>query len=262
MATWPDGAGAGHGRYRPGPDGLHRIPKAAPRHPMRTINHASGHYPTPTRGWTSWSGLTSRALPPSSVEGNITSIGNMTSSDIMVHPSYAGVSGAGKVPAPAGPRDQHHRFPRQHPSAPSKNRDTIDVVFDEVSEKKPSRSRWMPPAVSIADGYMLNKTAAVPAEIPCAAPPVSWIRCPALWPRCERRRAGRPPPPCPPRWSCVMPRTANTSSPRSTPRWRATSANVTPTIYRVRELPLEGGFHRRAQTALDVESLQPEPTRR
>ena len=31
------------------------------------------------------------------VEGNITNIGKMTSSDIMVYPNYSGVSGAGKV---------------------------------------------------------------------------------------------------------------------------------------------------------------------
>ena len=79
------------------------------------------------------------------VEGNITSIGKMTSSDIMVYPSYSGVSGAGKVTLRLqARRDQYHRLLRQHQVYNVEN-PTIrsTVVFDEVSEK-PCPSRWMP----------------------------------------------------------------------------------------------------------------------
>ena len=151
------------------------------------------------------------------VEGNITSIGKMTSSDIMVYPSYSGVSGAGKVTLRLQARVTNTTdYSGNIKCTVEKPYDTIDVVFDEVSEKTVPVTVDAS-AVSIADGYMLNKTSAVPAEITLRGPTseldqISQVVAPVTtrWPT---------PPPRPPRWSCGT-RTA-TPSPRSTPRWTA-----------------------------------------
>lgn len=103
------------------------------------------------------------------VTGNSTIIGNIQNSDIMVYPSYAGVSGAGKVTLRLQARLVNTTdFPGDIECV-VENPKTIDVVFDEVSEKT------LPitvdaSAVSVADGYMLNKTTAVPAEITLRGP--------------------------------------------------------------------------------------------
>ena len=104
------------------------------------------------------------------VEGNITSIGKMTSSDIMVYPSYSGVSGAGKVTLRLQARVTNTTdYSGNIKCTVEKPYDTIDVVFDEVSEKTVPVTVDAS-AVSIADGYMLNKTSAVPAEITLRGP--------------------------------------------------------------------------------------------
>ncbi len=103
------------------------------------------------------------------VTGNSTIIGNIQNSDIMVYPSYAGVSGAGKVTLRLQARLVNTTDFPGNIECVVENPKTIDVVFDEVSEKT------LPitvdaSAVSVADGYMLNKTTAVPAEITLRGP--------------------------------------------------------------------------------------------
>lgn len=103
------------------------------------------------------------------VTGNSTIIGNIQDSDIMVYPSYAGVSGAGKVTLRLQARLVNTTDFPGNIECVVENPKTIDVVFDEVSEKT------LPitvdaSAVSVADGYMLNKTTAVPAEITLRGP--------------------------------------------------------------------------------------------
>ena len=103
------------------------------------------------------------------VTGNSTIIGNIQNSDIMVYPSYAGVSGAGKVTLRLQARLVNTTDLPGNIECVVENPKTIDVVFDEVSEKT------LPitvdaSAVSVADGYMLNKTTAVPAEITLRGP--------------------------------------------------------------------------------------------
>lgn len=103
------------------------------------------------------------------VTGNSTIIGNVQNSDIMVYPSYAGVSGAGKVTLRLQARLVNTTDFPGNIECVVENPKTIDVVFDEVSEKT------LPitvdaSAVSVADGYMLNKTTAVPAEITLRGP--------------------------------------------------------------------------------------------
>lgn len=103
------------------------------------------------------------------VTGNSTIIGNIQNSDIMVYPSYAGVSGAGKVTLRLQARLVNTTdFPGDI-DCTVEDPKTIDVVFDEVSEVT------LPVTVdasnvSVAEGYMLNKTAAVPAEITLRGP--------------------------------------------------------------------------------------------
>ena len=103
------------------------------------------------------------------VTGNSTIIGNIQNSDIMVYPSYAGVSGAGKVTLRLQARLVNTTDFSGDIECTVEDPKTIDVVFDEVSEKT------LPvtvdaSGVSVADGYMLNKTAAVPAEITLRGP--------------------------------------------------------------------------------------------
>lgn len=103
------------------------------------------------------------------VTGNSTIIGNIQNSDIMVYPSYAGVSGAGKVTLRLQARLVNTTDFPGNIECVVENPKTIDVVFDEVSEKT------LPitvdaSSVSVADGYMLNKTTAVPAEITLRGP--------------------------------------------------------------------------------------------
>lgn len=103
------------------------------------------------------------------VTGNSTIIGNIQNSDIMVYPSYAGVSGAGKVTLRLQARLVNTTDFPGNIECVVENPKTIDVFFDEVSEKA------LPitvdaSAVSVADGYMLNKTTAVPAEITLRGP--------------------------------------------------------------------------------------------
>ena len=104
------------------------------------------------------------------VEGNSTIIGNIQNSDIMVYPSYAGVSGAGKVTLRLQARVTNTTdYSGNIKCTVEAPYDTIDVMFDEVSEKTVPITVDAS-AVSIADGYMLNKTAAVPAEITLRGP--------------------------------------------------------------------------------------------
>lgn len=104
-----------------------------------------------------------------SVSGNTTIIGNLDESDILVYPSYAGVTGAGRVTLRLQARLANTTdFPGDIDCSVVSPQ-TIDVVFDEVSEKT------LPitvdaSSVTVADGYMLNRTAAVPSEITLRGP--------------------------------------------------------------------------------------------
>ena len=103
------------------------------------------------------------------VDGNSTIIGNITNSDIMVYPSYAGVSGAGRVTLRLQARLVNTTdFPGDIECTVESPR-TIEVVFDEVSEKTLAVTVDAS-AVSVAEGYMLNRSAAVPAEITLRGP--------------------------------------------------------------------------------------------
>ena len=185
------------------------------------------------------------------VEGNITSIGKMTSSDIMVYPSYSGVSGAGKVTLRLQARVTNTTdFPGDI-ECTVESPDTIDVVFDEVSEKT-FPVTVDASAVPISNGYMLNKTTAVPAEITLRGPTseldqVSSIVAPV---QIDGELAD----------TTTVPATLQLRDEVGnvfTPQYismESDSANVTLTVYQVRELPLKVDFIG-TPNGFDVESL-------
>lgn len=185
------------------------------------------------------------------VEGNGTIIGNIQNSDIMVYPSYAGVSGPGKVTLRLQARVTNTTdFPGDI-ECTVESPDTIDVVFDEVSEKT-FPVTVDASAVPISNGYMLNKTTAVPAEITLRGPTseldqVSSIVAPVQ----------------------IDGELADTTTVAATLQLRdevgnvftpqyismeSDSANVTLTVYQVRELPLKVDFIG-TPNGFDVESL-------
>ena len=128
---------------------------------------------------------------------------------------------------------------------------TIDVVFDEVSEKTVPVTVDAS-AVTISNGYMLNKTTAVPAEITLRGPTseldqVSSIVAPV---QMDGELAD----------TTTVPATLELRDEEGnafTPQYismESDSANVTLTVYQVRELPLEVDFIG-TPNGFDVESL-------
>ena len=180
-----------------------------------------------------------------------TIIGNIRSADIMVYPSYAGVSGAGKVTLRLQARVTNTTdFPGDI-ECTVESPSTIDVVFDEVSEKTVPVTVDAS-AVTISSGYMLNKTTAVPAEITLRGPTseldqVSSIVAPV---QVDGELAD----------TTTVPATLELRDEEGnafTPQYismESDSANVTLTVYQVRELPLEVDFIG-APNGFDVESL-------
>lgn len=185
------------------------------------------------------------------VEGNGTIIGNIQNSDIMVYPSYAGVSGPGKVTLRLQARVTNTTdFPGDI-ECTVESPDTIDVVFDEVSEKT-FPVTVDASAVPISNGYMLNKTTAVPAEITLRGPTseldqVSSIVAPV---QIDGELAD----------TTTVPATLQLRDEVGnvfTPQYismESDSANVTLTVYQVRELPLKVDFIG-TPNGFDVESL-------
>ncbi len=186
------------------------------------------------------------------VEGNSTIIGNIQNSDIMVYPSYAGVSGAGKVSLRLQARVTNTTDFPGNIECTVENPETIDVVFDEVSEKTVPVTVDAS-AVPISTGYMLNRTAAVPAEITLRGPTseldqVSSIVAPV---QTDGELVAD---------TTTVPATlelrdaeGNVFTPQYT-SMESDSANVTLTVYQVRELPLKVDFIG-TPNGFDVESL-------
>lgn len=188
------------------------------------------------------------------VEGSGTVIGQLNAEDLMVYPSYSSVTGAGEQTLTLQARIANNQFannagnveltvlsPRQ-----------VTVVFDRVGEKTlpvTVESR----GVRIADGYMLYRSSAVPAEVTVTGPQSeldaissvvasvtgdselsdSTSVATALQLRDEN---------------------GNTLSPEYA-SLDSESANVTLTVYQVRELPLAIDFIN-VPTGFDTSSLQ------
>ena len=186
------------------------------------------------------------------VTGNSTIIGNIQNSDIMVYPSYAGVSGAGKVTLRLQARLVNTTDFPGNIECVVENPKTIDVVFDEVSEKT------LPitvdaSAVSVADGYMLNKTTAVPAEITLRGPTTELDQVASVVATVPGDGELSD--------TTTVPATLELSDENGEPfppqytTMDSDTANVTLTIYQVRELPLVVDFIG-TPTNFDTKSLK------
>ena len=173
------------------------------------------------------------------VAGNTTIIGNIENSDIMVYPSYSGVSGAGKVSLRLQARLANTTdFPGDIECTVETPK-TIDVVFDEVSEKV------LPitvdaSGVEVASGYILNKTAAVPAEVTLRGPTSELERITSVVATVSSDKKLSD--------TTTVPAALELRDENGivyTPQYttmESDTANVTLTIYQVRELPLEVDF--------------------
>ena len=186
------------------------------------------------------------------VSGNSTIIGNIQNSDIMVYPSYSGVSGPGKVTLRLQARLVNTTdFPGDI-ECTVENPKTIDVFFDEVSEKT------LPitvdaSGVSVADGYMLNKTTAVPAEITLRGPTSELDRISSVVATVSSDSQLSD--------TTTVPATLELRDENGAPfttqytTMDSETANITLTIYQVRELPLTVDFIG-APTNFDADSLK------
>lgn len=186
------------------------------------------------------------------VTGNSTIIGNVQNSDIMVYPSYAGVSGAGKVTLRLQARLVNTTdFPGDI-ECTVEDPKTIDVVFDEVSEVT------LPvtvdaSGVSVAEGYMLNKTSAVPAEITLRGP-ISELEQIASVVATVSSDSDLSDTTTVPATLELRDENGSVFTPQYT-TMDSDTANVTLTVYQVRELPLVVDFIG-TPSNFDVDSLK------
>ena len=103
------------------------------------------------------------------IEGSGTVIGNIQPSDIMVYPRYSTVRGAGEATLSLEARFITSDYENFNITLTVENPTTVTVVFDEVSEKV------LPVTVdtsqvSIAEGFILNRSSSVPAEVTLTGP--------------------------------------------------------------------------------------------
>ena len=173
------------------------------------------------------------------VEGNMTTIGSITASDIMVYPSYANVNGSGKVTLRLQAKIMNTSDFSGNIKCTVESPTSIDVVFDEVSEKTVPVTVDTS-GVSVADNYMLNRTAAVPAEVTLRGPTSELDRISAVAAPITTDTALAD--------TTTLPANLEMRDENSTvvtPLYTTmdnSSANVTLTIYQVRELPLSVNF--------------------
>ena len=173
------------------------------------------------------------------VEGNMTTIGSITASDIMVYPSYANVNGSGKVTLRLQAKIMNTSDFSGNIKCTVESPTSIDVVFDEVSEKTVPVTVDTS-GVSVADNYMLNRTAAVPAEVTLRGPTSELDRISAVAAPITTDTALADTTTLP---ANLEMRDENGTG--GTPLYTTmdnSSANVTLTIYQVRELPLSVNF--------------------
>ena len=185
------------------------------------------------------------------VDGNGTIIGNIESSDIMVYPSYAGVSGPGRVTLRLQARLVNTTdFPGNIECTVESPR-TIEVVFDEVSEKTLPVTADAS-SVSVAEGYILNRTAAVPAEVTLRGPTSELDQIASVVARVSLDGELSD--------TTTVPATLELQDKNGdayTPQYTtmdSETANVTLTVYQVRELPLVVDFIG-TPTNFDTDSL-------
>lgn len=186
------------------------------------------------------------------VEGSGTVIGQLQSSDLIVYPNYSTVSGAGEQTLSLQARVSNSQFSTNNIEVQVVSPTQVTVVFDKVGEKT------LPVTVesanlSIADGFMLYRSSSVPAEVTISGPQseldsITSVVAPvtvddelsdstSVTTALEMRDENG---------NVVSPQYASLDS---------TSANVTLTVYQVRELPLAIDFIN-VPTGFDTSSLK------
>ena len=103
------------------------------------------------------------------IKGSGTIIGGIRESDIMVYPKYSTVRGAGTVTLELGARFITSDYDNLGIELTVENPTTVTVVFDNVSEKT-VRVTADTSQIAIADGFILNSAACVPAEVTLTGP--------------------------------------------------------------------------------------------
>lgn len=186
------------------------------------------------------------------VEGNMTTIGSITASDIMVYPSYASVNGPGKVTLRLQAKITNTSDFSGNIKCTVESPTNIDVVFDEVSEKTVPVTVDTS-GIAVAENYMLNRTAAVPAEVTLRGPTSELDRIAAVVAPVDDDT--------PLADTTTLPANLEMRDENGavvTPLYTTMdndSANVTLTIYQVRELPLAVNFIG-IPKGFDVDSLK------
>jgi len=186
------------------------------------------------------------------VEGNATVIGDIGKDDIMVYPSYASVKGAGETKLRLNARISNTVEYSGDIKLTVESPDSIDVVFDEVSEKVVPVTADTS-GLSIAEGFTLYRAAAVPAEVTLRGPiseldQIVSVAAPVV---AENELSD----------NTTLPATLELRGENGEAleleytTLTSDSANVTLTVYQVRELPLAVDFIG-GPTTFDPSSLQ------
>lgn len=174
------------------------------------------------------------------VEGNGTIIGGITKDDIMVYPSYANVKGPGEVTLRLNARIANtSEYGSDNIKVTVENPTAVRVVFDEVSEKTlPVTADTS--SIAIADGNILNKSAATPAEVTLRGPTSELEKITSVVAKVSSDNTIADTTTLP---ATLELRDENGDRPELTyTTMDAETANVTLTIYQVRELPLTVDF--------------------
>lgn len=186
------------------------------------------------------------------VEGSGTVIGQLQASDLIVYPNYSTVTGAGEQTLSLQARVSRSQFSTNNIDVQVVSPKQVMVVFDKVGEKT------LPVTIessnlSVADGYMLYRSSSVPAEVTISGPQseldsITSVVAPvtvddeladstSVTTALEMRDVNG---------NVVSPQYASMDS---------SSANVTLTVYQVRELPLAIDFIN-VPTGFDTSSLK------
>lgn len=185
------------------------------------------------------------------VEGSGTVIGQLQASDLIVYPNYSTVTGAGEQTLSLQARVSNSQFSTNNIEVQVVSPTQVTVVFDKIGEKT------LPVTVessnlSVADGFMLYRSSTVPAEVTISGPQseldsITSVVAPvtvdgelsdstSVTASLEMRDENG---------NVVSPQYASLDS---------NSANVTLTVYQVRELPLAIDFIN-VPTGFDTSSL-------
>lgn len=103
------------------------------------------------------------------IRGSGTVIGNIQPGDIMVYPRYSSVRGSGEVTLDLEARFVTSDYDNFNIEMMVESPSTVTVVFDEVSEKVVPVTADTS-QIQIADGFSLNRVSPVPAEVTVTGP--------------------------------------------------------------------------------------------